>query len=106
MGVMLPVCSARQADLSTRAGIPEQAVLELLKLSDLACLPGVKGIRACLYYTPGVDSVEMLASFEPQALPAFTVEFVQQTWHEGIPPLPKQVCSTIAYARALELLVE
>jgi hypothetical protein len=103
MDIMAPVCSASQSDLSTRAGIPEQAVLELLMLSDLACLPGVNGIRAHLYYTPGVDSVEMLASFEPQALPAFTLEFVQQTWREGIPPLPKQICSPIAHARALEL---
>jgi predicted RecB family nuclease len=50
--------------LATQTGIPVEVVLELVKLSDLARLPGVKGIRARLYYDAGVDTVENLASFE------------------------------------------
>jgi predicted RecB family nuclease len=81
-------------------------VLELVKLSDLSRLPGVKGIRARLYYDAGVDTVEKLAAWEPEALLSLTQEFVQRTQFEGIAPLPKEVSSTIANARKLPKVVE
>jgi hypothetical protein len=95
-----------RAALARKAGIPEAAVLELVKLSDLARLPGVKGIRARLYVDAGVDSVEKLAAWEPQALLAMTAEFVERTGFDGIAPLPKEVSSTIANARKLPKVVE
>jgi hypothetical protein len=91
--------------LAKAAGIPEAVVLELVKLSDLARLPGVKGIRARLYYDAGVDSVEKLAAWEPEALLALTTKFVERTGFEGIAPLPKEVSSTIANARNLPKIV-
>ena len=92
--------------LAEEAGIPEGAILELVKLSDLARLPGVKGIRARLYYDSGVDCVEKLAAWEPQALLAMTAEFVEKTGFDGVAPLPKEVSSTIANARNLPKVVE
>ena len=92
--------------LANRAEIPEEVVLELVKLSDLSRLPGVKGIRARLYYAAGVDTVEKLAACEPQALLMLASEFVQHTGFEGIAPLPKEVSSTIANARKLPKAVE
>lgn len=91
--------------LAKEAGIPEEAILELVKLSDLARLPGVKGIRARLYYDAGVNCVEKLAAWEPEALLAMTAEFVKRTGFEGIAPLPKEVSSTIANARNLPKIV-
>lgn len=96
----------KRADLARQAGIPVDAVDELVKLSDLARLPGVKGIRARLYYSAGVDSVEKIAAYEPQALLRLTTEFVERTGFNGIPPLPKEVSSTIANARAMPKVVE
>ena len=93
-------------ELSERSGVPLEAVVELVKLSDLARLPGVKGIRARLYYEAGVDTVEKLASFEPQVLLELTAEFVAKTGFEGIPPLPKEVSSTVVNARNLPSVVE
>jgi hypothetical protein len=95
-----------RADLARQAGIPLEVVLELGKLSDLARLPGVKGIRARLYYEIGVDTVEKLAAYEPEALMKLTTEFVKATAFPGIAPLPKEVSSTIATARKLPKLVE
>ena len=43
-----------RSELANNAGIPLESVTELVKLSDLARLPGVKGIRARLYYDAGV----------------------------------------------------
>jgi hypothetical protein len=86
--------------------VPEEAILELVKLSDLARLPGVKGIRARLYYDAGVDCVEEMAAWEPEALLKMTAEFVERTGFEGIAPLPKEVSSTIANAKRLPRVVE
>lgn len=92
--------------LSEQTGIPEKDILELVRLSDLARLPGVKGIRARLYYDAGVDSVEKMAGWEPEALRIMVTKFVERTGFEGIPPLPKEVSSTIANARKLPKIVE
>jgi hypothetical protein len=75
-------------------------------LSDLARLPGVKGIRARLYYDAGVDCVEKMAACETEALLALTAEFVERTGFNGIAPLPKEVASTIANAKRLPRVVE
>ena len=92
--------------LSKETGVPEAVILELVKLSDLARLPGVKGIRARLYYDAGVDSVEKMAKWEPDALLVMMTEYVKRTGFDGIPPLPKEVSSTIANARKLPKAIE
>lgn len=95
----------KRLELARRAGITLEDVLELKKLSDLARLPGVKGIRARLYFDAGVDTVEKLASLKPEALLTLTAEFVQRTGFKGIAPLPKEVSSTIANAQKLPKIV-
>ncbi len=95
-----------RAALAKAASLPESILLELVRLSDLARLPGVKGIRARLYYDAGVTSVQKMAACEPQALLRLTAEFVERTGFAGIPPLPKEVSSTIATARTLPIIVE
>ena len=98
--------SKQRKRLSKEAGVPEAVILELVKLSDLARLPGVKGIRARLYYDAGVDSVEKMAKWEPDALLVMMTEYVKRTGFDGIPPLPKEVSSTIANARKLPKTIE
>jgi predicted RecB family nuclease len=98
--------SSDRSDLAARAGIPPDGILELVKLSDLSRLPGVKGIRARLYYAAGVETVEMLSGYEPDELLRLTSEYVQRTGFPGIAPLPKEVSSTIVNARNLPKPVE
>lgn len=95
-----------RAALAHQASMPLEAVNELVRLSDLARLPGVKGIRARLYYDAGVDSVEKLARFEADELLKLTGEFVERTQFPGIAPLPKEVSSTIENARKLPAVVD
>jgi hypothetical protein len=92
--------------LARQTGISEPILLELVKLSDLARLPGVKGVRARLYYDAGVDSVETMANWEPEALRVMVTKYVERTGFDGIPPLPKEVSSTIENARRLSKVVE
>lgn len=95
-----------RAALAEKTGIPVEGILELVKLSDLARLPGVKGIRARLYYAAGVDCVEKLASWEPEALRLMATRYVESTGFPGIPPLPREVSSTVTNARQLPRVVE
>ncbi len=94
-----------RTSLARLADIPEDTVLELVKLSDLARLPGVKGIRARLYYEAGIDSIEKMAEWEPEALRLMVAQYVERTGFEGVPPLPKEVSSTVANARQLPKVV-
>jgi hypothetical protein len=93
-------------ELADRLGVPVEAILEMVKLCDLSRLMGVKSVRARLYHDAGVDTVEKLASQEPDALLRLTAEFVARTGFDGIAPLPKEVRSTIASARKLPKIVE
>ena len=92
--------------LAQDTGIDEAALLELVQLSDLARLPGVKGIRARLYYDAGVQSVQAFAAWEPEPLRLIVTDFAQRTGFDGVPPLPKEVSSTIANARRLPRIVK
>lgn len=93
-------------ELADRLRVPEEAILEMVKLSDLSRLEGVKSIRARLYHDAGVDTVEKMAVQESEALLRQTAEFVARTGFNGIAPLPKEVRSTIETARKLPKIVE
>jgi hypothetical protein len=55
-------------ELAVKMGIPTEAILELVKLSDLARVQGMKGIRARLYYDAEVDTIEKMAKWDPEKL--------------------------------------
>jgi hypothetical protein len=79
-----------RAGLAKKAGISRDVVLELVKLSDLARIPGVKGMRARLYYEAGVDTVEKLAACEAESLLKMTAEIVERSGFPGIAPYLKR----------------
>jgi len=97
--------AARQR-LSEQTGIAPEAILELVELSDLARLEGVKGIRARLYYDAGLDTLDKLAACEAAELRRRLVDWVARTGFQGIAPLPKELENTIASARSLPRVVE
>lgn len=96
----------KRSELAESAGIPVEVVDELVKLSDLARIPGVKGVRARLYYEAGVDTLDKLAAWEPMALREMLVEYVERTGFDGIATLPKEAEFTVAQAKALPRIVE
>jgi len=68
--------------------------LKRLFLNWLSCLiwhvcPGMKGIRPRLYYDAGVDTVEKMAGYKPDALLTMMAEHVERTGFDRIAPLPK-----------------
>ena len=92
--------------LAEDTGVTEDVILELVKLSDLARIPGVKGIRARLYHDAGVDTMEKMAEWEPEELRKMAAKFVERTGFEGIAPLPAETRFTITQAKNLPKIVE
>jgi predicted flap endonuclease-1-like 5' DNA nuclease len=95
----------RQA-LAEKTGVPPEAVLQFAKLADLARIPGLKEIRARLYYDAGVDTVEKLAAWDPSELRDMLIDFVERTGFDGIAPLPKEAASAVSTAMSLPKVVE
>lgn len=91
--------------LADKSGLPYDTILELVKLSDLARIPGIKGIRARLYLDAGIDTVEMMSHLKTEEMLILVTEFVERTGFDGIPPLPAEVRYSIAKARSLPKLV-
>ena len=97
---------AGRQKLADETGAPLAAIVELVKLSDLARIPGIKGIRARLYHDAGVDSVAKMAGWDPEGLRAMLLEFVERTGFEGIAPLPAEAAFSVARAKELPRIVE
>jgi hypothetical protein len=92
--------------LAERAGVPPETILELVKLSDLARIPGIKRIRARLYHDAGVDTMEKMAGWDPAELRAMLLQFVEETGFDGSAPLPGEAASSVARAKELPKIVE
>lgn len=93
----------RQA-LANQTSLPLETIMELVKLSDLARLSGVRRVRARLYHDAGLIPAS-IATWEPQALSAMLVDWVSQHDFDGIPPTPKEVEHLVADARRLPTIV-
>jgi hypothetical protein len=93
-------------ELVEKSGLSPDVILELVRLSDLSRLPGVKGIRARLYLDAGIKAVEAFSHWEPEALQIYLEKFVQETGFQGIAPLPKEIKSTIKHASQLPRIIK
>ncbi len=92
--------------LSKQLGIPEEAILELVKLSDITRIGYVKKKLSRLYYDAGLDSPAKIAEFEPKQLHEFFVKFVESSGWDGMVPNPKDLVNNIRSARKLSKIVE
>jgi predicted flap endonuclease-1-like 5' DNA nuclease len=89
--------------LSKETDIPVVSILELVKLSDLARIPGVKRIRARLYYEAGLDTLQKMAAFDSEELRKISADYIKKTGFKGIPPTPKEAEHTVSMAKYLNL---
>jgi hypothetical protein len=96
----------QREQLSKQLGIPEEAILELVKLSDITRIGYVKKKLSRLYYDTGLDSPVKIAEFEPKQLHEFFVKFVEESGWDGMVPNPKDLVNNIKSARKLSKIVE
>ena len=87
-------------------GMTVEDILELVKLSDLARITGVKSIRARLYHDAGLDTLDKIALLDAAALREICTCFVTATSFPGVPPTPKEAAFTVTSAKTLPRIVE
>ncbi len=92
--------------LSEELDTPLKSILELVKLSDLARIKGIKGIRARLYHNAGIDTIEKMASWDPIDMRNYLVQWVEHNGFQGIAPLLKEIQFSVESARNLPKIVE
>lgn len=74
---------------------------EAAALRELYLLPGVKATRAMLYYASGYGSLSRIASTPPEQIIRDTSELINRKGLSMKAPLPKEVRTHIAVAKAL-----
>lgn len=92
--------------LAEETGVQVEYILELVKLSNLARIPGVKQVRARLYYDSGLETLEKIAEWDPQEMREMLKKFIEKSNFDGMAPLPKEAAMTVTLARHLPKIVE
>jgi len=92
--------------LSQETGVPLDTILELVKLSDLARIPGLRKVRARLYFDAGLDTVEKIAKWDSMELILMLADFIERTGFDGTAPLPKEAATAVATAKHITKMVE
>jgi hypothetical protein len=87
--------------LSKEAGISQDALLELFKLSNLSRLPGLKKVRCRLFYDAGLDTLASIATLEPAEVQRILREYIERTGFEGSTPTLSEAEVTVTMARFL-----
>lgn len=96
----------QRVELSKQLVVPEESILELVKLSDITRMGYVKKKLSRLYYEAGLDSPAKVAAFEPKELHEFFTKFVEESGWNGMVPNPSDLVSNIKNARQLSKVVE
>ncbi|MHA1223820.1 MAG: DUF4332 domain-containing protein [Candidatus Heimdallarchaeaceae archaeon] len=96
----------QRKELSKQLGIPEEAILELVKLSDITRMGYIKKKLSRLYYDSGLDSPLKVAKFEPDDLYEHFKNFIEETGWDGMVPNPSDLVNNIKSAKKLKKVVE
>ena len=96
----------QRKELSDQLGIPEEAILELVKLSDITRMGYIKTKLSRLYYNSGLDSPEKVAKFEPDELYEHFKKYVKESGWDGMVPNLADLVNNIKGARSLKKVVE
>jgi hypothetical protein len=96
----------QREELSKQLEIPEDAILELVRLSDITRMGYIKTKLSRLYYDSGLISPEKVAKFEPDELHAFFTKFVNESGWDGMIPNPADLVNNIRSAKKLKKIVE
>lgn len=91
--------------LAAQTGIPLADIELLVKLADIARIPGNKSVRARLYVEVGADTLEKMAASDPEELRQRCADYIEATGFDGIPPWPAEAAYSVAKARTLKKIV-
>jgi len=97
---------SERKNLAEKTGVAIDTILELVKLSDLARIPGLRKVRARLYFDAGLDTVEKIAKWDSGELIQMLTDFIKRTGLNGTAPLPKEAATSVATAKYIDKIIE
>jgi predicted flap endonuclease-1-like 5' DNA nuclease len=100
------VTLADRAELSKLSGVPDDALLELVKMSNLARIYGVGPVYARLLYDTGADTLDKIDKCSPEDLLQRLHEVNDEKKYTKPMPILKDVEDTIEFARDLRKVTE
>ena len=92
--------------LSGKTGIDMAALAYVVKRADMARVKGVGATFADMLEVIGVDSVENLAGWAPEALHRTLADFNRSERFARRAPTPEEIAAWVAQARALPILID
>lgn len=92
--------------LADKSGADKDSLLELVKMSNLSRLPGLKKVRGRLYYEGGLDTFSKITALEAGETRRILTEFIKSSGFEGSPPTEGEAQAAITMARFLPEIVE
>ena len=92
--------------LSRTTGVPGGALLELVKLSDLARILGLGPVFVRLFYEVGADTVEKLSRWKPEELSRRAHAMNRERRLSKVVPSLKDITHYVEMARALPKVIE
>ena len=95
-----------RVELSKRIGIPLKRIVELVKIADLTRIVDIKGIRVRLLYSTGVDTVEKVATQDPENLRELTIKVNEVEKLMKRHPTLVETTYWISQAKELESIID
>jgi hypothetical protein len=93
-------------ELAEKTGVPPDSILELVKLSNLARIIGLKKKRARLFYDAGLDTLDKIAEMDSEKMRQMLIEFIDRTGFDGSASTPSEAAFTVRLAKYLPRIVE
>jgi hypothetical protein len=105
---LLETCKTKRdrEKLAEQSGTENDSILELVKMSNLSRLPGLKNVRCRLYYEGGLDTFSKIAALEPSETRSVLSNYIDRSGFEGSPPTENDAQYAITMARFLPEIVE
>lgn len=101
---MMMCMTHKITDICTTYHVSIHDIKKLFALCDLMRLPGVKDIRASLYYESGYHSIADFAKQSVQSMQETIGAYIERTNQSKAVPLKKELSTQIAVAKVLPVL--
>jgi hypothetical protein len=97
---------AQRGELENDSGVPQENILELVKLANLARIGGLKKKRARLFYDAGFDTLDKIAGAESGELIDALAQHIERTGFDGRASSESEAEHTVTMTKFLQRIIE
>ncbi len=98
--------SIERKELANQSGVPPDYILELVKLSNLARIWGLKKKRTRLFYDAGFDTLDRIATRNTENLMNDLDNYIKRTGFKGRGVRLSEAKHTVSMAKFLQRIIE